>query len=55
MSQLEFSDDERDALTRHLREHIGNSRFPFDPALRPLKSILAKLDPQPEREPPAGP
>ncbi len=52
MAHLELSDEERGALTVHLRQHIRESRYPFSLALRPLKAILAKLDPQPQ---PAAP
>jgi hypothetical protein len=48
MAHLDLSDEEREALTRHLREHISESRYPFAPALRLLKSVLATLNPQPE-------
>jgi hypothetical protein len=50
MAQLDLSDEEREALTHHLREHISESWYPFAPALQPLKSVLAKLNPQPEPE-----
>lgn len=40
MARLDLSDKEREALTRYLREHISESRYPFAPALRPLKSVL---------------
>jgi len=50
--QLDLTDEERDALTRHLRQHIRESRYPLAPALQPLKSILEKLEPsQPRAEP----
>lgn len=32
-------------------DHAAADPFPFAPAIRPLKSVLAKLDPQPAPEP----
>jgi hypothetical protein len=52
MIQLEISDEEREALTRHLREHLQNTPYPFDPALRPLRAILDKLEPPPAQPEP---
>lgn len=49
--QLDLSDDEQAALARLLRSTIENDRYPMAPRLRPLKAILARLDPQPEPEP----
>jgi hypothetical protein len=48
---LDLTDDEREALTRHLRAHIAADPYPFAPRLKPLKSVLAKLDPQAVRPP----
>jgi hypothetical protein len=45
MAHFELSDEEREVPTRHLREHIANTRFPSAPVLRPLKSVPTKLDP----------
>jgi hypothetical protein len=39
------TDAERDVLTVLLRKTIRESRFPYDPDLKPLKTALAKLDP----------
>jgi len=50
--QLDLTDEEQEALARHLRQHIRQARYPLAPALDPLKSILEKLDPtQPKSEP----
>ena len=46
--QLNLSDEERAALTRHLCEHIRHTAHPFAEFYELLKSILAKLDPQSE-------
>jgi hypothetical protein len=59
---LDLTDDEARALTKHLRRSLDDDPFPFAPRLDPLKAILAKLDPpapRPERKLPlpadAGP
>jgi hypothetical protein len=49
--QLDLSDEEREALTSHLRAHIRESQYPFAPALLPLRGVLEKLDPKPASEP----
>jgi hypothetical protein len=46
--ELNLSDDERAALTRHLCEHIRHTAHPFAESYELLKSILIKLDPQSE-------
>ena len=46
--QLDLSDEERAALTRHLCEHIRHTAHPFAESYELLKSILIKLDPQSE-------
>jgi hypothetical protein len=47
MMHLDLTDDEAKALARHLRNAIDGDRFPRAPRLRPLKAILAKLEPPP--------
>jgi hypothetical protein len=49
--QLDLSGDEAWCLATFLRRSIDADRFPLAPRLRPLKAILAKLDPRPSREP----
>ena len=49
MTPEQFTDEERAALARALRQLIDADRFPMAPRLKPLKSALAKLDPTPER------
>ena len=45
---LDLSDDEVVALTRHLRQALDYDPYPLAPRLAPpLKAILAKLDPPP--------
>jgi hypothetical protein len=46
--QLNLSDEERAALTRHLCEHIRHTAHPFAESYELLKSILTKLDPKSE-------
>jgi hypothetical protein len=43
--QLDLTDEERDALAKYLRAGIDADRFPLSPRLRPIKAVLAKLDP----------
>jgi hypothetical protein len=51
MPRIDFTEDERAALAAFLREAIAATRFPFLPKLRPIRSALAKIDPQPPRQP----
>jgi hypothetical protein len=37
--------EERKALVALVRKTIRETRFPYDPDLKPLKTALAKLDP----------
>ena len=48
---LDLSDEEAAALTRELHEIVENDRYPFSPRIRTLRGILAKLTPEPVREP----
>ena len=43
--------DEQAALTKELSDIIENDRWPFSPRIWTLKSILAKLRPEPVRQP----
>jgi hypothetical protein len=45
---LELSDEKPAALTANI---TGNDRYPFSERIRRLKAILAKLRPEPVREP----
>ena len=47
---LEISDDETAALIKELDDITRNDRYPFSPRVRTLKTILAKLRPEPARE-----
>ena len=48
---LDLSDTETAALTKELDDIIRNDRYPFSERIRTLKAILAKLRPEPVREP----
>ncbi len=48
--ELPLSDEEREALAAFLNEAIAGDLSPLSLRLRPLKSVLAKLDaPQPRK------
>jgi hypothetical protein len=44
-------DDEAAALVALLTQTIDGDRYPLSPRVRALKAILAKLRPEPVREP----
>jgi hypothetical protein len=48
---LDLSDEEDAALTQELHDIAKNDRYPFSPRICTLRSILAKLRPEPVREP----
>jgi hypothetical protein len=48
---LDLSDDEAAALTQELHAIVENDRYPLSPRVRTLREILAKLRPEPVREP----
>ena len=48
---LDLSDDEKLALVALLTRTIADDRYPLSPRVRTLKDILAKLRPEPVREP----
>jgi hypothetical protein len=47
---LDLSDQETDALAGLLRRMIDDDRYPLS-RVQPLKSILAKIQPEPAHEP----
>ena len=51
MQHLDLSDDETAAPTKELDDSTRNNRYPFSERIRTLKAILAKLRPEPAREP----
>jgi hypothetical protein len=55
MQHVDLTDDEAAALTQELHDIVENDRYPFSPRIRTLRGILAKLRPEPVREPLAPP
>jgi hypothetical protein len=51
MQHFDLTDDEAAALIRELHEIVENDRYPFSPRIQTLRAILAKLRPEPVREP----
>ena len=47
----DLTDEETAALVRLLSDTINNDRYPLSPRIQTLKAILAKLRPEPAREP----
>ena len=48
---LDLTKEETDALAKLLSRTIDDDRYPLSPRIRTLKGILAKLRPEPAREP----
>jgi hypothetical protein len=48
---LDLTDEETDALARLLSRTIDDDRYPLSPRIQSLKGILAKIRPEPVREP----
>jgi hypothetical protein len=48
---LDLTDEETDALARLLSRTTDNDRYPLSPRVQTLKGILAKIRPEPAREP----
>jgi hypothetical protein len=48
---LDLTEEEVAALLRELHEIIESDRYPFSPRIRTVRAILAKLRPEPVREP----
>ena len=48
---LDYPTKKATALAQELHDIIENDRYPFSPRIRTLRGILAKLRPEPEREP----
>jgi hypothetical protein len=51
MEHLDLTVDEAAAMIRELAGITGNDRYPFSRRIRTLRAILAKLRPEPVREP----
>jgi hypothetical protein len=48
---LDLTDEETAALERLLSDAINRDRYPLSPRIKMLKGILAKIRPDPKREP----
>jgi hypothetical protein len=48
---LDLTEEETEALARLLSRTIDDDRYPLSPRVQMLKSILAKIRPEPVREP----
>ena len=48
---LDLTEEETDALARLLSRTIDDDRYPLSPRIQLLKAILAKIRPEPVREP----
>jgi hypothetical protein len=48
---LDLTDEEAAALSQELHDIVENDRYPFSPRIRTLRGTLAKLRPEPVREP----
>jgi hypothetical protein len=48
---LDLSDEETAVLIHELHDIVESDRYPFSPHIRTLRAILAKLRPEPAREP----
>jgi hypothetical protein len=51
MQHLDLSNEEAAALVAILTRTVDRDRYQFSPRIRTLKAILAKLRPEPVREP----
>jgi hypothetical protein len=48
---LNLTEEESEALAKALSRTIDDDRYPLSPRIRTLRGILAKLRPEPVREP----
>jgi hypothetical protein len=48
---LDLTDEQTAALTQELHDIVQRDRYPFSHRIRTLRAILAKLRPEPVREP----
>jgi len=47
---LNLSDEEIHGLIAYARDKFAAEQYPFAPSLRPVREVLAKLDPKPMAE-----
>jgi len=52
---MNLTDDEIRQLVSYAQGKFEAERYPFAPSLRPLREVLAKVDPNPKPEPPPPP
>jgi hypothetical protein len=52
---MNLSEDEIRHLVSYARGKFETERYPFAPVLKPVREVLAKVDPKPTREPPKAP
>ena len=50
----QLSDEDIQHLIGYARGKFEEERYPFAPALRPVRTVLEKVDPKPNQEPPPG-
>ena len=50
---LNLSAEEIHGLIAYARDRFAAERYPFAPALRPIREAIAKLDPKPVPQPPS--
>jgi hypothetical protein len=43
--KLDLTDEEHEALGKYLREKLDGEKFRYSPRLKPIKAVLAQLDP----------
>ena len=49
---LTLSDEERQALAKHLHNYLDYHRYPYSREIQPLTAVLERVDPsKPKREP----
>jgi hypothetical protein len=48
---LDLTEEETDALAKLVSRTIDDDRYPLSPPIQTLKNILAKIRPEPVREP----
>jgi hypothetical protein len=49
---MNLADDEIRHLVSYARDKFETERYPFAPSLKPVRDVLAKVDPRPRLEPP---
>ena len=52
---MSLTDDQIRHLVSYARGKFDAERYPFAPALKPVREVLEKVDPKPKPEPPPAP